>query len=276
MSTYIEHFQQLINLFSGYENLDRNFGCDLLVTKEILKNLAHFHALPFAFKVIHPEIFEQQMKPHMENVNTESPWKTREESKSAIIEILKESVTCLMIIPKIKSFLEQNDTNKSKTSGQFHTICHNDMWIKNILVKFNKGNPEKVKFVGHLFHTFASPATDIILLFLTSVQTRILRNHLDELLHFYYQNCIQTLRDLKIPIGQLSYELFLREFSICTRQVIGKALFILLFVIYGKEIGNSSPIHIPILNTRDDIPLTAKEKVWWFVEESERRGWLNV
>lgn len=161
------------------------------------------------------------------------------------------------------------------TSRHFHTICHNDLWTKNILVKFDRGNPVKVKFVNHAFHSFDSPVKDLVLYFLTSVQTSILRVNFDELLRFYHQHFVRYLKELKIPVLSYSYELFLKEFSIYTSQVIGQALFILLFVVYGKESGSNSPIVPPVLNSRDDIPLRAKEKVWWFVEECERRGWLN-
>lgn len=180
----------------------------------------------------------------MEHVNRECPW-TYEKSKTVIIEILKESVSCVEIIPRIKKVLQNNGTDKTKFSTRFYTICHNDMWIKNILVKFDSRNPDKVKFVGHLFHTFDSPSKDIILFFLTSVQTRILRNNLDDLLRFYYINFIQVLEDLKISTSYYSFELFLKEFAMCTEQVICSALFVLLFVIYGKESGSNSPIDPP-------------------------------
>lgn len=265
-------------LILDYKNLDRSFGCDLATTKVILKTLAQFHALPLALNVTYPEKFNQSIKPHMDIASWESPWTSQEGSKTAIIEVLKESVPCLKTIPKIKRYLDlENGANTTKTSSRhFHTICHNDMWTKNILMKFERGDPVKVKIIGHLFHTFDSIVRDIILFFLTSVRTRVLRHHLDDLLRFYYQNFIQTLKNLKTPVANLTYELFLREFSICTSQVICNGLFLLLFVINDKDNGsNNSPIDPPILNSRDEIPLTAKEKVWWFVEECEKRGWLN-
>lgn len=205
-----------------------------------------------------------------------SPRTIEEKVKIAILEVLTECTSCIRILPKIKKYLEiTDDEDKTKTSRHFHTICHNVMWTKNVLVKFNLGNPDKVKFLGHSYHTFDSPVKDIVLFFLTSVQTRVLRNHFDDLLRFYHQHFIQTLKELKIPISNFSYELFLKEFCIYTSQVIGHALFILLFVIYGKESGSNSPVEPPVLNSRNDMPLTAKEKVWWFLQECDRRGWLN-
>lgn len=260
--------------FTGYQYLDMTFGCDLPTTKAILTDLAVFHAIPLGLRLTTPDVFDNTIKPCLQDARNIAPWRT-DRYIGSITEVLRESITCLKIIPKIKRLLE-NSTNNIEHSRNFHTICHNDMWLKNVVVKFVNGNPDKVKFIGHLFHTYDSLAIDIILFFITSVKTSILKTHLDDLLDFYYGKLLHTLKEFKISTAHLSRALFLEEFRICTRRVIGNGLFLLMFVIFGKDSAWGGPFDQPKLNRSEDIPFAAKEKCWWFVSECEKRGWLNV
>ena len=72
-------------------------------------------------------------------------------------------------------FLFQIQMDMVRPKNLFAVICHGDLWLSNILFKYNTNDqkeirPSEVKFIDFQSARFASLATDLVLFLFTSVR----------------------------------------------------------------------------------------------------------
>ncbi|KAJ8918598.1 hypothetical protein NQ315_013103 [Exocentrus adspersus] len=203
---------------AGYQNVNRLESLDLQTIKFILKNLAAFHAVPLALKLLKPDIFQVKIKPFLK------------------------------------------DPNPPRSKGGHNPLVHNDMWINNIMVKFDEDQPVGVKFVDFQMPTYQSPATDLFFLLLSSVKKDVLEKHFDHLIEFYHKNFVDQLRILGCEISPFSLEKFLEELKSVSSIKLTQVIFMTAFVIF-QEHEEGSRIKLPHERTFEEIPEIAKERI---------------
>ncbi|XP_050511295.1 uncharacterized protein LOC126887688 [Diabrotica virgifera virgifera] len=86
---------------AGFRNIDRLTGFNFEETQLLLKYLAQLHAVPLAIKIRNPELFKQEIRPHLNNGLHGSGGF---EMALPIIEaILNESQKCAPLVPKVSN-----------------------------------------------------------------------------------------------------------------------------------------------------------------------------
>lgn len=195
-----------------------------------------------------------------------------------IREILCENKDCEALL----SFAEKSFKLSAKDSQSFRepfaTLSHKDMWINNFMVKMEKGKIVKNKFVDFQGITYQSPVRDLLFYLFTSVQIDILKQHLDYLLKFYHEQFIKTLKELRCPTADFSFDQFMDEIRYFGIYEISHIIFMMIAVVFGRKSepsDNEDGFKHPPLYTKDDMPLELKERTWWVLQEFGKRQWLN-
>ncbi|KAJ8963771.1 hypothetical protein NQ314_005390 [Rhamnusium bicolor] len=195
-----------------------------------------------------------------------------------ILEFLEDCEECQTLMPTLRQIIERPRHEKPEERKEpFLTIAHGDMWVNNIMVKFEKGEPVGSKFVDFQNIAFRSPAVDLFLFLWSSVQISVLEENLDDLIKFYHENLIENLSQLKCDCEPFSLESLLEELNISAKYGIPHALFMITFVVFGKKGGFSidqTSSKMPDFGTKEDITSEAKEKVLFMLTQCNERGWL--
>ncbi|CAH1113499.1 unnamed protein product [Psylliodes chrysocephalus] len=257
----------------GYKNLDRFVGFDLSTSRTILKTLAQFHAIPLAIKLKEPEVFEQKIKPHLSCFLPKLPKVNLSSETAELVKLLEESEECRHLTGVLEKSIEYFLLFPEIYREPFSTVVHRDFWVNNIMVN----SKNDVKIVDFQMYTYDSPIVDLFFFLFTSVQTEVLKENLDNLLHFYHENFIQTLVDHKCQTEAFSYEKFLDEISACGKYEFGRVMFMLCLVVRGPKefsLDQDNTSDTPKLNTKH-LTTDDKDRVFWFAQECYRRGWLN-
>ncbi|CAH1179022.1 unnamed protein product [Phaedon cochleariae] len=272
---------------SGYQNMQRHEGFDFDAAKTILKDLAHFHAVPVAMKLLEPELFQETIK-KICDIKPPPPAKKPEGkpdgppalAKEVLVAILEEDEKC---VPAIPSFLEILEEQRSisfeemlnmKQREPFATMAHMDMWLNNTMQKLDhKNRPIKNKFVDFQVLSYASPAIDLLFLLITSVQTSVLETHFDYLLEYYHDNFTKVLRELGCDLAPFSYENFLEEVKAVIPVSIVHGSSFSLIIVFGKKGVAADPTQADKMG-KDDLDPKAREKFRFIVHEAYKRGWM--
>ncbi|XP_072381946.1 uncharacterized protein [Diabrotica undecimpunctata] len=259
----------------GFDNIDRIKGFDLATTKMILKSLAEFHAIPVAIKLKDTKTFEKNIKAYMSCNFPAAPKPPVEDLFEVVYNALQDE-TYKKFVPTIQESAKKFSLMSDEFREPFATISHRDLWVNNIMVKQEENTTKEVKIVDFQLYSYDSPAADIFFFLFSSVNFDVLRNHLDNLLHYYQQHFQNTLKDLNCDLD-FSYQKFVEELGLATRWELAHTIFMVFFVINGPKGGIPMPKD---MNEKQDLshiklPDFVVDRAKWILSECDRRNWLT-
>lgn len=123
-------------------------------------------------------------------------------------------------------------------------------------------------------YAYRSAASDLFFFIWTSIRTNTIQKHLDEIIEFYHEHLIETLKTYHCDVEELGYEKFLEDFNSEARLEFGHAVQFAIFVAHGVKGGpemNKTPSVDYFVKTTSD---KAKEKLYFMVAECDKRGWM--
>lgn len=267
---------------NGFVTVDCMKGFDLETTKIILKDLAVFHAVPVAYKIKHPQKFQEKLMPYLQkNQNFES---VSEEIAQGMIDGMVNVVKSV----KESAHLEEATRNALKRGTDYYknrqppeepyaTISHNDYWVNNTMIKFDGDNkPVKNKMVDFQLLEYASPANDIIFFLFSSVQKGVLDNNYDDFINLYYKTFIDTLEELHCDTTPFTMELLQKELVFYAKYLQFFHVMLMMKPIYSlrdkvKELSEMTEADmIDTGNMSELYPIRIADTVLGFAE----RNWL--
>jgi len=203
----------------GYETGDRFVGFDLEHAEMIVKDLAKFHAVPIAMRVLNPNDFKEYVGPCIvPNNGIETlPDDVAGAFTDSIIEVGKTIPELEPYLEKVtKIVLESNDDMKNENIPEintpFATAVHSDYWVNNTMVlRDENGKPLKNKIVDLQIMQYGSAMRDLIFFLFTSVINSVLEENYEKLIRLYHNTFIDYLKDFKIDLEPYSWENFLAE-----------------------------------------------------------------
>ncbi|CAG9834802.1 unnamed protein product [Diabrotica balteata] len=266
----------------GYKNLDRHVGFDLATSKLILKDLAMFHAVPLAIRLSEPEEFTRLVK----NMSMSLPPKPKDKEPPSIFKIMVDTLSAndkyktvadklIKMLADFTKIMEEAPEKmfSNQSMRTFSTIIHQDMWINNTMQVIENDVAIKNKFVDFQMSQVGSPADDIIFFLFSSVEYECLKNNLDSLIKYYYEEFICILKKLDLYNDYFSYENLLEEFKTSGKLAIVRNLFMLPNVIFGEK-GKAADQGKLGEMTVEDIHPTALKKMILLCIEAAERDWL--
>lgn len=86
----------------------------------------------------------------------------------------------------------------------FNTFCHEDLWVNNLMIAYEKERPARIKILDFQFIKFGYIAEDIVFFLFTAVETSVLTAYFDHLLDVYYRSFVDYLHLHKVSLGEYS------------------------------------------------------------------------
>lgn len=258
--------------FLGYINVDRFKGCDISTAKLILKSMAEFHVVPIAIKLKEPHVFESKIKPYFSCFHPKSKIPTV--PSTGMMDILCEKEEFKSLYSKVKKSLLKIYEFAENFREPFFTLAHRDLWVNNILVKFENNHPINVKIIDFQKYSYDSPAKDLIYFLVTSIPLTLLKDHFDDLLEYYHMCFIEQLDTFNCDVSPFSFDEFMKEVGLSIEEELGHTLFMMLFVAYGKEGGADKVDGKVIWDNKNNVPPEGREKFWWFIQQCLDKKWL--
>lgn len=177
-------------------------------------------------------------------------------------EKLYENDACLPYITKLKYGL---NTHKHpfpiKSTEPFATVIHNDLWVKNVFVQYQKGKPRQVSLIDFKEYVYGSPASDILNFLLTSANYYVLDQHFDKMIRYYHDNLIKNLKMYEMDLEAFSWEKFLQEIKTAAVPALLKAILFMLEVIFGGK-------------TLGQLSMEEKQRIWLIIQQVGSSDWL--
>ncbi|XP_018562287.1 uncharacterized protein LOC108904285 [Anoplophora glabripennis] len=259
---------------TGYKNVDRFESFDLPTVKVVLKDLAVFHAVPLALKLLEPETFQSKIRRYLVDYHPpphDPDGKKFAHSYEIVFNILEEDEECRSLVPllrekrKLRLDIHQNEP--------WATMGHGDFWINNTMVKFEEGRSIANKMVDFQFPRYVSPAIDLFFLLWSSVKLNVLDEHFDNLVRFYHENFIKQLEELHCDTSPFTLERFLEELRLVADTEMMHILFFTIFIIFAKK-KESGHNKMPHELEPEDVSEIGKERIIHFIKVCKRKGWL--
>ncbi|GJQ85191.1 hypothetical protein Trydic_g13035 [Trypoxylus dichotomus] len=265
----------------GYVVCNRYDGFDEECARVLLVNLATMHAAVIGYRHEKPLDFEKKMLPHLSKAfafNITDYF--CENFGNSVKNACSKNPKCIPHLSKIDTALrELNYFNKNPVKGKsiYTTLTHNDFWVNNILVKFEKGRPVAVKVIDYQIIEFSSLAHDVIFFLYSSVNTELLEEKIDDLIRFYYDKFIETLISLKQDVSEYSFESMMEEFAIIAKDAQFSHIMYMLapiMMLKGKAKALSQFDLDDLIFEEDAIHENYFRRMQFVLLDFVRRGWL--
>lgn len=265
---------------AGFSTPDKTIGFDLESAEAVIKCLARFHSIPVALKLKKKQVFEENILPYLKKVPAFCDVSDRVAvgMRENIVEAAALNEKCVPYLDAIRqSYIEGEKRFKftSDIREPFATICHNDFWTNNVLIKRENNRVVDVKILDFQMMEYGSPAKDLIFFLYSSVQIPVLSQYCDELIKLYYNTFIQTLETFKCNLTGFEFNQFQQEISYEAYHSQFQHVGIMLSPIYKKKEAVNNPEH-----AGEDILLDTNysegyyERLWFIVQDFVKRGWL--
>ncbi|CAH0562112.1 unnamed protein product [Brassicogethes aeneus] len=213
---------------SGYEMADRKVGLNFKQITAVLDELAKFHAVSLAVKMLHPQDFYTLLNTR-DGISEALFIKENEEwyrdyYKHAIQNVLDMASKKLSklelgttILNKFANFANDSFFEKMinlvSDTGPLSVLCHGDCWTNNILFKLDDSKGLKVCFIDFQLCRHGSIALDLANL-IYCCTTRNLRDlHLKEMLGRYHEICFSNLSALLKNTPSENHKLNNKEYT---------------------------------------------------------------
>lgn len=84
------------------------------------------------------------------------------------------------------------------TSADWTVICHGDLWINNLMFRYNRGECDGVKFIDLQTLRYTSPVIDILHFLYTSTERSVRDAHMDNMIDDYVESLYDTLQKFDV------------------------------------------------------------------------------
>jgi hypothetical protein len=192
----------------GYIMANRKDGLDLEHCTLVLKELASFHAVSLAMKIVDPNSFHAAIGKMHEVVFTENATEyyshvlesTLNDAISSLSNVSNQSgeldkpIEILKRLGGERLFSIMTDHVKN-SSDNWKVACHGDLWINNIMFHYYNNKVKHVKLVDLQTIRYTNLTCDILLFLYSSTEGDLRRKHMDSLIRIYREALIAQLRE---------------------------------------------------------------------------------
>ncbi|KAF7273356.1 hypothetical protein GWI33_013932 [Rhynchophorus ferrugineus] len=256
----------------GYKTGNRLEGFDLQTTKVILSTLARVHSVFTSIRLKEPATFQEKIVPSLHSKEKDLP-----PFGPGVVSFLdKEKPEYRYLFPRIQDTFNCSKLGTLELREPWLTVTHNDLWVNNMLLKAN-GKSHDVMFLDFQMCACGSPVLDLVFFLMTSVSLSVLRQRLDELLSFYYDEFIAGLKRMKLDTDAFTFDGFLNELKQEGKSNFIHSLFFVLIVLNNKEADATEESFDPQAFIRQlvtNINESQRDKICYLVDEFAKREWI--
>ncbi|KAJ8945374.1 hypothetical protein NQ318_007020 [Aromia moschata] len=258
---------------SGFTTANRTVGFDLQSSRFLAKHLAYFHAISLALKLKNPGLFEQKVRPYLSDFRF-GEHRNFDDFPPKLFNILKENHTCVPFFDIIEKLIKQKSS--VVIHEPFATMLHNDFWVNNVLLKFENGIPVEVKIVDFQVIEYRSPCRDLLFFLFSSVQLKVLEEHLDRLIDCYYESFVEKLKEFKCDVEPFSREAFDKQLELAAKEAEYFHIVAMLFPIHidSSSVKDATEISPEDMAKGGHVTRACKDKLIFTTVEFIKRGWM--
>lgn len=259
--------------------MDRHLGFDLEETKCVLTDIAAFHAVPVAFKLHQPHIFEMKVKKYTSR-SGEFMKAPENLMPPVFLKIIQDIEECEFNTKRIMNQCQEGRIPKTVYSfpclEPFATILHNNLWINNMMQKKDKGNIVRNKIIDFQKYRYGNPLIDVIYFLFSSVQRNVVTQHLDNLIIFYEECFFAVLENLKCDTSSFQRN-FLEQADEGGPHELCHLLFTtpLIYRLKEKEVSTHRGPEIDANLEESFVTEEARNHMRFILIEFEKRGWIR-
>jgi thiamine kinase-like enzyme len=263
----------------GYETGDRRNGLNLKHMELGVTQLAGFHALSVALKILKPHVFKETVLRACESFQIASKLDETGLPKwiSSTMNYVKAIPECEQYLQKIEDALIRYVKIGVPPKEPFAALIHNDLWVNNILFQYDQERndiPSGIKFVDFQLTQFSSPAKDLIFFIYSSAMVDVINNNYEHLVNLYHCEFTKFLRKLGFNTDQFTFQKLQEEINISGSLEFAHILMMLKFICADEnqlpELSDCVEELLEI-NIGGDIYV---KKVIHLVEDFLHKGWL--
>lgn len=238
--------------------------------------MATFHTVPLAIRIKDPALFELKLKPFCSTFDLfEDTKKAFDKSLLDVFEYIPELQPYMDRVRK--NIIESCPFGEREIREPWTTIMHLDFWCNNIMI--TGGKDSKTMILDLQIPKLGSPVGDLIFFLLTSIDIKIISEHFDEFVKFYYNEFINNLKALKVDVAPYEFQDFLKEIDIeATRAEISHSLSHTQVIMLDKGVNtcDSSDANFTEDKLEEKIEPNEKqiEKIKWITLEAIKRNWI--
>jgi len=273
---------------SGYCTADRMKGLNLKHMELGVTELARFHAMSVALKILKPNIFKETVLKSCARciVGGVSDDKIGEKWITSTINDLKGVPECLPYLERIEKIFQEDVKEKKNLSPSppkepFATFVHNDLRVNNMMFLYEAESDKKIetpismKFVDFQITLYASPVHDLIFFIFSSADNDVIEHHFDDLLSLYHHEFTDCLSRLGCETDPFSLEKFQDELHTYAPKELPHILFMAKYVLADEsEVPELSNCDAEVMIENNYGGTLYKERVKLTVQNFVQRGWL--
>lgn len=205
--------------FLGYKVMGRQNSLDEEQFKMILKSIARFHAISFAFKDQNPHEFREVVEYLHETYYSNEHWNWYKRFHEKIVDITKNALAIEYpdseAEKRLKSYKVQDLFQKAieLCNRKYHStsvVSQGDSWIPNYMIR--KVTEYEALILDFQLARCASPVLDLSTTFYSCTDKALWDEKFDILLQFYYNELFNTITLLgSDPNNIYSWDMFMNE-----------------------------------------------------------------
>lgn len=165
---------------------------------------------------------------------------------------------------------------KRPTKEPFVGLLHGDMWCNNTMQIFENGKPITSKILDLQIYSYGSSICDLLFFIWTSIQYNVLKTNYEELIHFYHNVFVNTLKKFDVDTTVFNSSKFLETIE-------EDAPFELIHILFMTGVVKGRKEEAALDMTKEFSKMVegtstsdeAKEKMVQIVVEFGKRGWLR-
>lgn len=200
----------------NYTTQDRILGLDKIHMDFAISHLAKLHAITIGLKLKKPEFFKKTMLPMLEfNIN--------DAAKKGTLDMVQKAHNDYKNIKEAEAYLDRIEktikygfTCNEAPKEPWATLVHHDFWVNNMMFKYDEsGKLINMKIVDFQLTIYNYGVNDLIFFLISSARKEVLDNHLDDMIDFYYDSFIESLKSLCIDTNAFPKSQFMEQLNQC-------------------------------------------------------------
>ncbi|XP_023297100.2 uncharacterized protein LOC111679738 [Lucilia cuprina] len=251
----------------GFRAGNRHKMFDLQHARVILPQVAQFHALAIALRMKKPEDFNKNIRPNFRRFDVNNGMS--EEAKLQFEQELLDDVVAAtgndeIILQRVRELINEYNnlmSSPDKEDDLYTTIVHFDMWINNLMIKYDENNlPCQVKIIDFQMAEYESLVYDVIFFMFSSLEIEVLEHYTNELFLLYYNSLIKCLNSVGISTKPYSFESFLSEIHKYAPVAICLVLFMIRIILADDSImpDNFNDVNMEVLSKNGNQTVTRR------------------
>jgi hypothetical protein len=265
---------------ANYRLGDRGVGFDLKHAQLVVSQLARFHALSVALKILKPEVFKNTVLKACKPQNVGFSEEELMATVPKLMEIVKIIPECDIYLDKLQKasvlgIKMQLDESLLPPREPYATLIHADFWVNNMMFCYetDENIPACVKFLDFQIVQYSSPVRDLIFFLYTSTAEGVRSENYEDLIRLYHENFTDCLKAVGCDISSFTFQSLLDEIEVFAPAEAYHILYMLLPICADR--GNVPELSGVSFETIYRKPNNIyKRKAKEFITEFVQRGWL--